>query len=111
MEDVLDIVVILELLQKLFESLTLFGGDLLVVGRDTLELGADNLYPFVLKEFLDIGELLERAVDQPFLLVCLQLGVQIHQLQLELIVVQVARFDMENALVVEQEREGALGSQ
>lgn len=102
-EDVLDIFVILDTGEELLDGLALLGRDILVVVGYTLEFGRDNLHTLLLKEFLDIGELLESSVDHPLLLFGLDFGVEVHEVEFKFLHVGIAGLEVEHTLMVEQE--------
>ncbi len=50
---------------------------------DALEFCRHDFHPFLLKEFLYVAELVERAGDEPFFLFGLEFGLEVHKVELE----------------------------
>lgn len=82
-EDVLNVFVVLEFLEELLDGRALVGSNLFVVGGDALEFCRHYFHPFLLKEFLYVAELVERAGDEPFFLFGLEFGLEVHKVELE----------------------------
>ena len=83
MEDVLNVFVVFEFLEELLDGRALVGSNLFVVGGDALEFCRHDFHPFLLKEFLYVAELVERAGDEPFFLFGLEFGLEVHKVELE----------------------------
>ena len=114
--DGLDVVEVFEALHHLVDGLTLFGGDILEVVGDAGEFGTGDLEAVLLEMFLDGAEAGGVAIDGDavLLLVLVELIVDtiVDEVENHLVHIQtILLLEGEDGLVVEEERERALGAQ
>ncbi len=87
-----------------FDALALLRSHVLIVGRDSFKLCADDFHAASFKEFLNIVKLVESSVDEPFFVLSLQFSIEVHEFEFEILQTYVRIWlHMEYALMVEKE--------
>lgn len=104
-EYVLNVFVLFEFVEEFLDGGTLFVGHFLEVVGDAFELGADDFVSVVLEVFLDVGVVFECSVENDFLFVGFDfVNAAVDELEFEFLDVHAfGGFDLEHALVVEEE--------